>query len=307
MADIGRITRVPLRDVWPHEALGLTTWLESNVDVINDVIDLQLTNAEREKSVGDFNVDLTAEGRDGDLVIIENQLGKSDHDHLGKILTYLANIDAKAAIWIVAYPRAEHVKAVSWMNESNLADFYLLKIEAIKIGNSEPAPLLTLISGPSDETRRVGETKKELSERHHVRERWWMHLLSEARKRTKLHANISPSKNNWVGAGAGRSGFAYNYFALRHRTGIELYIDTGDKEENKRVFDGLHTKKDDIEIAFGEEISWERLDNRRACRIAKYYEGGGYSDSEDRWPSLHDRLIDAMISFHRAISPYLKP
>ena len=307
MADIERIVRVALREVWPHEASGLTTWLEHNVDIINDVIGLELTNAEREKTVGDFSVDLTAEDRDGDLVIIENQLGKTDHDHLGKILTYLSNIDAKVAIWIVAEPRAEHVKAVSWMNESNLADFYLLKIEAIKVGDSKPAPLLTLIAGPSSESRRVGETKKELSERHILREKWWTQLLDEAKKRTKLHARISPGKNNWVGTGAGKSGLAYNYFILQHGTGIELYIDTGDKDENKRIFDILYKEKSNIETTFGDDLSWQRLDTKRACRIAKYYEGGGYRDSEDEWSKLQDRLINAMMSFHRAISPNLKP
>jgi hypothetical protein len=306
MPDIGRIVRVALREVWPHEALGLTTWLESNIDVVNDIIALELRNAEREKTVGDFSVDLTAEDRDGDLVVIENQLGKSDHDHLGKILTYLSNINAKVAIWIVADPRAEHIKAVSWINESNLADFYLLKLEALKIGDSKPAPFLTLIAGPSEESRRVGETKKELSERHLLREKWWTQLLSEAKKRTRLHAKISPGKNNWVGTGAGKSGLAYNYFVLQHATGIELYIDTGDKDENKRIFDRLHNEKGAIETAFGEDLSWQRLDTKRACRIAKYFEGGGYRDNEDEWSRLQDRLINAMISFHKAISPYLK-
>ena len=307
MADIERIVRVALREVWPHEASGLTTWLESNIDVINDIIGLELTNAEREKTVGDFSVDLTAEDRDGDLAVIENQLGKSDHDHLGKILTYLSNIDAKVAIWIVADPRPEHVKAVSWLNESNLAAFYLLKIEAIKIGDSEPAPLLTLISGPSEGARRVGATKEELSERHVLREKWWIRLLDEAKKRTKLHANISPGRSNWVGVTAGKRGLVYNYIVLQHQTGIELYMDTGDRDENKRIFDTLYDRKVDIETTFGDDLSWQRLDTKRACRIAKYYEGGGYRDSEDKWPKLQDRVIDAMISFHRAISPYLKP
>jgi len=307
MADIERIVRVPLREVWAHEALGLTTWLEKNIDVISDIIDLKLANVERERAVGDFSVDLTAEDRDGNFVVIENQLGKTDHDHLGKILTYLSNIDAKVAIWIVADPRAEHIKAVSWINESNLAAFYLLRIEAIKIGDSKPAPLLTLIAGPSDESRRVGETKKELSERHILREKWWTRLLDEAKKRTKLHANISPGRNTWASAGAGKSGLSYNYYAIQHRTGIELYIDTDDKEENKRIFDRLYKEKSSIETIFGDHLSWERLDTKKACLIAKYYDAGGYRDSEDKWPKLQDRLIDAMISFHKAISPHLKP
>lgn len=307
MADIGKIVRVPLREVWRHEALGLTTWLERNIDVINDIVGLEFANAEREKAVGDFNVDLTAEDRDGDLVVIENQLGRSDHDHLGKLLTYLSNMNAKVAIWIVANPRAEHIKAVSWINESSLADFYLLKLEAIKIGDSEPAPLLTLIAGPSEESRRVGETKKELSERHILRGKWWTQLLDKAKKRTKLHATISPGKNNWVGAGAGKSGLAYNYYVLQHGTGIELYIDTDDKDENKRIFNRLYKEKSNIETMFGDDLSWQRQDNKRASLIAKYYDDGGYRDHEDEWPKLQDRLINAMISFHRAISPHLKP
>ena len=92
---IGKIERVNLRDVWKHEAIGLSTWLETNIDVINEQLGLELSNAEREKAVGDFSVDLTAEDRDGNLVIIENQLEKSDHEHLGKILTYLSSLDAK--------------------------------------------------------------------------------------------------------------------------------------------------------------------------------------------------------------------
>lgn len=96
---IGKIERVPLREVWRHEALDFTTWLEGNVDVLNDVLDITLSGPEREQSAGSFSVDLVAEDESGNPVIIENQFGKSDHDHLGKLITYLTAIDAKAAIW----------------------------------------------------------------------------------------------------------------------------------------------------------------------------------------------------------------
>ena len=131
---IGKIARVPLREVWKHEALDFTRWLEENIDVLNEVLDLSLTAAEREQPAGDFNVDLVAEDEAGDPVVIESQLGKSDHGHLGKVLTYLAAVGAKRAIWIVADPRPEHVGAISWLNESSSGFFYLLKVEAIKIG-----------------------------------------------------------------------------------------------------------------------------------------------------------------------------
>jgi len=120
--------------------LDLTKWLQDNIDVLNDALEMSLSNAEREQSAGDFNVDLVAEEEDGSLVVIENQLEKSDHAHLGKLITYLTAIGAKKAIWIVAQPRPEHVAAIAWLNESSAASFYLLKIEGIRINDSAPAP-----------------------------------------------------------------------------------------------------------------------------------------------------------------------
>ena len=123
---IGRIRRVGLRKVWSHEALDFTTWLEENVDVLDDPTGLRLSAVEREKSAGAFSVDLIAEDKDGRTVVIENQLERSDHDHLGKLLTYLVGIQAQQAVWIVADPRPEHVSVINWLNESSSADFYLL-------------------------------------------------------------------------------------------------------------------------------------------------------------------------------------
>jgi hypothetical protein len=129
---IGRLQRVPLREVWKHEAHDFTQWLEQNIDVLNDVLDFTLVNVEREKKTeSTFSVDLVAESEDGATVIIENQLEKSNHDHLGKLITYLTAMQAKAAIWIVSEPRPEHVAAIAWLNEVAGADFYLLKIEAV--------------------------------------------------------------------------------------------------------------------------------------------------------------------------------
>ena len=115
---IGKLQRVPLREVWRHEALDFTRWLEDNYDVLNDILDITLSNVEREQAAGAFNVDLVAEDGSGSLVVIENQLEKSDHDHLGKLITYLTALEARTAIWIVSEPRPEHVRAISshfWM------------------------------------------------------------------------------------------------------------------------------------------------------------------------------------------------
>lgn len=97
---IGRIKRVGLREVWSHEAFDFTTWLEDNVDVLFEATGLQLTGVEREQPAGDFSVDLIARDQDGDAVVIENQLERSDHDHLGKLITYLVGLQARRAVWI---------------------------------------------------------------------------------------------------------------------------------------------------------------------------------------------------------------
>lgn len=306
MAEIGRLERLPLREVWKHEALDFTRWLQDNVEILNEALALNLSNVEREQSAGSFNVDLVAEDDYSNTVIIENQLEKSDHDHLGKLITYLTALGARIAIWIVADPRPEHVRAISWLNESSSADFYLLKVEAIRIGDSPPAPLLTLITGPSEETREVKAAKQGLAERHILRQKFWIQLLAKAKELTPLHANISPSKGHWVAAGSGVRGVGYSYVATMREARVELYIDRGKagEEENLLVFEKLKENQEAIESIFGEPLSWQRLENRRACRIAKALDCGGLLDDES-WSAIQETMIDAMMRLEKAIKPHL--
>lgn len=302
---IGRIQRVGLREVWSHEALDFTTWLEENVEIITEATGLQLSGVEREQRAGAFSVDLIAEDEDGHPVVIENQLEKSNHDHLGKLLTYLVGIQARKALWIVSDPRPEHVAVIAWLNESSSADFYLLKLEAIRIGDSEPAPLLTQIVGPSEETREVGRKKEEMAERERLRYRFFEGLLEHAKTRTQLHANISPNKHGWVGAGSGIAGVTFNYVVGQRNARVELYIDTRDGEENQRVFEELSRKRDKVEAACGFPLEWDTKEGRRACRIQKTYDTGGYRD-EGTWEVVHEDLANAMAKLESALKPHLR-
>ena len=302
---IGRVQRVPLRLVWPHEAHNFTTWLEENIEVLADATDLHLSGVAREQSAGAFSVDLIAEDEDGRAVVIENQLEKSDHDHLGKLLTYLVAIEARRAVWIVSDPRPEHTAVVTWLNESSSADFYLLKLEAIRIGDSKPAPLLTQIVGPSEEIRKAGQAKKEMAEAERQRYRFFEALLDRAKAKTQLHANVSPGKHNWVAAGVGIAGITFNYVVRQRDARIELYIDTQDRDENQRVFAALRAKRERIERAFGSSLDWDTKELRRACRVQKTYKTGGYLD-EDDWPDVHQELTEGMAGLESALRPYLK-
>jgi len=175
---IARIERVPLQEVWRHEAYGFTTWPEENLDVLNDATGLELSDAEREKSAGSFSVDLVARDKAGATAIIEHQLERNDHDHLGKMITYMSSMDAQ-----------------------NFA-FYLLKVEAKRNGTPDPAPLLTVIVEPSGASRAIGETRRELADRHHERRAFWARFLDYAKARTSLHENLSPTYEAWLGTGA---------------------------------------------------------------------------------------------------------
>ena len=161
--------------------------------------------------------------------------------------------------------------------------------------------------GPSEDATIIGKTKKNLSERYVIRGRWWTQLLEHAKTRSKLHANISPCEHNWVGTSAGKRGLTFNYTVTRTDSNVELYIDRGkeSEEENKSIFNKLFQSKDEIEKAFGDEINWQSLEGKRACRIKKQVKGG-YKDDEETWPEIHEKIVDVMIRFHKALKPYIQ-
>jgi len=309
---IGRIKYVPLRELWKKEAKGFTKWLGNHIEYLSDVLDFDLTILESEKEVGPFRVDLYAEDDSGDKVIIENQLKKTDHEHLGKVITYLTNLEAKKAIWIASKPIDEHVQAIEWLNQFSPEDvsFYLVKVQAIRI-ESQPlaAPLFTVVKGPTIESTQLGSAKKEYAERHVLRKQFWTQLLDKAKAETDLHSNVSPNIYSWIGQGAGKSGISYNYVVTNKFVACEIYLDRGKKFEepniNKIRFDKLHKHKDQIEDEFGGKLNWERLDNRRASRISIKFEGKGLKD-KDKWDDLQNKMIDAMIRLEKAFGEHIK-
>jgi hypothetical protein len=306
MPNIAKLEPVDVRELWTHEERGFSAWLAENLEALGEALNLTLTNAVREKGVGRFSLDMLVEADGGVQVIIENQLEMTNHDHLGKVLTYLANLDAKIAIWIASDVRAEHATSIRWLNEFTPADvaFYLVKLSAFRINGSDPAPHFSLIAGPTEEGRRVGQEKKELAERHTLRLRFWEQLLARAKARgVTYHAQRAPSTDMWLGAGAGiRSGVSLVYLIwMTEEAGVELYIDTGDQIENKRVFDGLHSKKDAVEQSFGAPLIWDRMDNKAGARIRHLIYDGGLSDSQDRWPAIQDKMIDALDRLAKAV------
>lgn len=306
---IGKLKKVPLREIWKNEARDFTTWLSENIDTLNESMEMNLSVISREKLVGDFSLDLIAEDDDGQITIIENQLEKTDHDHLGKVITYLTNLEAKTAIWISSNPRDEHIKAVNWLNEYTPEDiaFYLLKIEAVRIGDSAPAPLFSVVAEPTEMSKEIGKEKKEYAERHHLRKEFWTQLLEKAKSKTNLHSNLSPSIYHWIGTGAGKSGITLNYIITNDYVSCDLYLDRGKeyRDLNKERFDQLFQHKKEIEKTFGGSLLWERLDKKRASRIGVKFAGYGLRNKET-WVEAQDKMIDAMIRLDKTLKPFIK-
>lgn len=169
---IGKLEKVELRDIWKNEAHDFTVWLEANLDALSEALDMNLEVIEREKTLdgSGFSVDLLCETEDSELVVVENQLEKTDHKHLGQIITYVSNLNADYAIWVCKNPRQEHINAINWLNEM-VADknFYLVQLEAFQIGESEAAPFFSVICKPDTDVKKLGAEKKDLNSKKKAR------------------------------------------------------------------------------------------------------------------------------------------
>jgi hypothetical protein len=304
---IGKFEQVNLRDVWSTEPL-LTRWLFDNLDILGDRLGLELSPIETEQPVGPFAADILAEDSAGRPVIIENQLEKTDHDHLGKLLTYLSNLEARVAIWISNNPRPEHTNAINYLNEVVPDDtaFYLVRLEAFRIGDSEPAPMFTVAAGPSAEAKAGGKIKKELAGIEPKRYDFFAQLLERSNTRTSLFANVSPvGYQNWLWAGAGKSGLAWTYVVRKNDARVELYMYPGSTELAKAQFDHFRANREEIEAVFGEPLEWNYIEGRKQHYVRSEATKGGGLAEEDKWAELHDDMVERMIRLEKALKPHI--
>lgn len=305
---VGKFESIPIREVWKHEAYDFSSWLFENCDVLNDQIGLKISPLEKEKSVGPFNVDILAEDDSGRTVIIENQLARTDHDHLGKLLTYMSNLGAKVVIWVSTDPRPEHVAAINYLNEVVPKDthFYLLRLQAFRIGGSEPAPLFTVEAGPSEERTAGGKIKADKAEHDEIKYEFFQQLLEESNSVTSIFNNVSPvGYQNWVNTGAGKSGLAWTFVVLKKASRVEFFLCHSDSEVNKSRFEKLLSQKDNIESKFGEALDWDCNDSRIQQYIRSTCPFGGLGETKN-WPDIQKDMVDRLVRLERAIGPHIK-
>ncbi|MCX7049755.1 MAG: DUF4268 domain-containing protein, partial [Candidatus Sumerlaeota bacterium] len=294
---------VSLRELWKNEAADFTPWLAENIHRLGEVIGMDLETAKMEKDVGDFSLDILAKDLNtGHLVIIENQITKTDHDHLGKLITYAGSLDASAVVWVAHEIRDEHRQALEWLNRktSNEVHFFGVVVEVIKIDKSRPAVILKPVVMPS-----IPSVSPPPSPRADAYRRFFQRLIDELREKHHFTNARTASPTNWYSFSSGVAGFTYAVsFASGRRVRSEVYIDRGDQEENKRVFDDLQASKKAIEKELKSHLQWERLDDKRACRIALYRDGS--IDDSSSLDSIHSWAITQMLSFRKVFFHRLK-
>jgi hypothetical protein len=204
----------------------------------------------------------------------------------------------------------ELTTAVLWLRERDI-DIRCLRLRPYQDGEKRLIDVQQIIPLPEAndyqvqlrEKEQVGRKKR--AERYDIRLKFWEGLVAITRNRKTRHANIKPGPYSWMGASSGHRGLGLNYVIVQEYGVVELYIDRGDVTENKRIFDQLHARKDEIEKAFGGTLSWERLDTKRACRIKHVIERGGYRSPESLWPEIQSEMVDTMSKLEAALNPGL--
>ena len=275
--ELGHIQTVPLKELWPGEATHFTPWIAKNLDILGEKLGMDLEIESTEASAGDFSADIVARDLSTNkLVVIENQYGGTDHKHLGQLITYASVLGAGAVVWMAESIRSEHKSAMDFLNQ-NLKEslsFYAVEASAIRIDESKPAFVLTVVSMPSEAAVNPPPVP-ELSETKERYRTYFQSLIDELRETHKFTNARTGQPQNWY-TFASENSKVYTYstsFAKGGRVRVEVYLDTGDKARNEQIFDCLLARKQEIEAALGFELTWERLDSRRACRIAVYRDG----------------------------------
>lgn len=306
---LGCLQEVDVRRLWKHEQYDFSEWLakEDNMELLGDTLGLTLVDIDKEVYVGAYRCDLVAKDEaTGVKVIIENQLEPSNHDHLGKIITYASGLDAKVVVWIVTRAREEHRSAVEWLNNNTSSElnFFLIEIHAFRIGDSLPAPKFEVVEKPNDfikyakSIKGVGEISKTQAECLS----FWTEFNNVLEAKNNPFSQTKANTDHWrnVAIGSSEATVSINLVNKDSNVIVDLYI-----YNNKIIFDKLYAQKNTIEAELGFALDWQRMDNKKASRI-KYAVPGLNFDNHSNYNMLIEEVITKVLLMKKVFGKYIK-
>ena len=278
MFKFSELKRIPLREKWKNEASDFTPWMESNIQKLGDALEMDLEVVDREASVGDFSLDLLAQDLGSSrTVVIENQLTQTDHDHLGKLLTYAAGFDASIVVWVSETVRDEHRQALEWLNQKTDTEtqFFAVVPEVLQIGDSNPALDFKLVVFPNEwQKSKKQETSTNLSPKQEKYRNYFQVLIDELREKHKFTGARAAQPANWYTFASGIGGIGYGaQFAKGGKVLAYVNIYDNVSVDKLDLFDTLQKRNEDIESNFNTPIEWNRAAEQKASWLAVYREG----------------------------------
>ena len=304
---LGKLIEVDIRELWAHEQYNFSNWLakEDNIELLNEAVGLTLADIDKEVYVGSYRCDLVAvDETTGEKIIIENQLGSTDHDHLGKVITYASGLNATVIIWIVKEAREEHKSAIEWLN-NNMAEeisFFLLEVKAYRIGDSLPAPMFKIVEKPNDFIKSNKNVKNgDLSKTQAERLNFWTEFNRVVTERGKPFNLRKATTAHWYDVAIGTSEALISITLVNKdgSIGVDLYV-----RDNKDLFDSLYENKDEIESKLGFRMRWERLDDKKASRVKSHISGLNFN-KQDNYPELMNQVVDRVVRIRDVFKGYI--
>ena len=305
---IGKLEEVDIRELWKHEQYDFSEWLskKENIENLNEILGLTLVDISKETYVGSYRCDLFAKDETtGIKVIIENQLEMSNHDHLGKIITYASGLDAKVVVWIVKEAREEHRSAIEWLNNNTNSNinFFLIEIHAYKIGNSDNAPMFQVIEQPNDfiKNNKSINSNDTMNKSQSQRLEFWNQFNNVLIEKGKPFNVRKATTDHWYNVAIGTSDAHIDITLVNKDSviGVELYI-----TDTKDLFDKLYQRKDEIEKDLGFKLDWRRLNNSKASRIVTYIKGLNFDDHSN-YNELINKTIDLAVLMRDTFKKYI--
>ena len=318
MTNLSRLIQVDPRTIWPNEASDFTPWLQDNIKYLEEALGFDIQQIKREAAVGSLSLDLVGEevSSPGRTVIIENQLEVSNHDHLGKLLTYSAGRKGGVIIWIAPTFRPEHRAALEWLNETTKdnVDFWGVGLKVVKMEGPEVselrAPDLRVVVRPKTSRAALPGLSPETPSPRNLRYReFFQKLLDKIKEKSSDVTNRTEAQpRSQIEMPTGRGGFRYWLrFTQDKRFHVELHIDLGDKSINKSALRTLESQKDALEEAVGAPLRWECTKNARANKVQwRSDRDVTIDDSQEALEELRGWIVTNFLKFREIFNPYIK-